>query len=331
MTGPKPAASNRRRFTVIDRTIMAAAALETLPPPSAGAAGKPDAFLLEACREVVALRRRRDKLFRAGEPIHPEGQHNRLLKRIETAAKPWLAYVCDVRAQTFAGHRARAAAVLAVDASGLLARANLREDFGAPLLAALVIDLLGPQRQVGDKDTGDSPGLRSVDLHACRNNRLQTDTAMPSGLDWERPRSALWPKPPQLRRRYFPGDNRYTKAAAAFDAATTSAAIDPDSPDAALETASHASIELEQRLNRLARCKDGGDVLEQEIDLLETVSMALLREIAALRASTLAGHRARAKAFLARDSGRLFRLADTRDSFDGRMLAALVVDLLHGP
>ncbi len=330
MTAPTPAASNRRRFTVIDRTIMASAALETLPAPPAGVAGEPDAVLLQACREVVALRRRRDKLFRAGEPIHPEGKHNRPVQRIEAAAVPWLSYICDVRAQTLAGHRARAAVVLAVDASGLLMRANLRDAFGAPLLAALVIDLLGPQRQLGDKDAGDPPGLRSVDLHACRINR-QIDTAMPSGLDWERPRSARSPKLPQLRRRYFPGDNRYTKAAAALDAATTPAAIDPNSPDAALETASRAFIELEQRLDRLARRNDGGDGLEQEIGLLERASMALLQEIAAFRASTLAGHRARAKAFLARDSGRLFRLADTRDSFDDRMLAALVVDLLHGP
>ena len=41
--------------------------------------------------------------------------------------------------------RARAAAFLALDETGLLVRANLRDQFGEPLLAALVIDLLGPQ------------------------------------------------------------------------------------------------------------------------------------------------------------------------------------------
>ena len=140
MSGTTPATSHRR-FYVADRAIMAAAVLDTLPMSRA----HPDALLLATCRRVAKLWRRRDRLFVDGQPRYDEEEHERRLRSIDAAADPLLEYVCGCQSTTMDGHRARAAAFLASDESGLIIRANLRDLPGERLLAALVLDLMGPR------------------------------------------------------------------------------------------------------------------------------------------------------------------------------------------
>ena len=138
MSGDKPAMPERR-FYVADRAILAAAALDTLPASRA----HPDALLLATSRRVAKLWRRRDRLSADGQARHDDEEHERRLQAIDTATDPLLEYVCACQSRTLDGHRARAAAFLATDESGLLMRANTRDVPGEKLLAALVLDLLG--------------------------------------------------------------------------------------------------------------------------------------------------------------------------------------------
>ena len=127
-----------RRFYVADQGTLAAA-LDTLPRSRA----HPDADLLVVCRQLWRLWQRRDRLFANGQPRHRETKHARLMRAIDEAANPLLEHVCNNQSMTLDGHRARAAAFLATDESGLLIRANRRDLPAERLLAALVIDLLG--------------------------------------------------------------------------------------------------------------------------------------------------------------------------------------------
>ena len=95
MTGQGPALAERRRFTVIDPVIMAAAALESLPSDRGRDATRdrrPDLTLLATCRRLVQLQRKRRALFTDGEPRHGPELHTRLLRPIDGAMAPLVAY-----------------------------------------------------------------------------------------------------------------------------------------------------------------------------------------------------------------------------------------------
>lgn len=336
MTARVPAAAGRRRFTIIDPVIMAEAALDSLPPDrevGTGDGRHPDALLLTACRRFVRLARRRLTLFIDGEPRHGADAQARLLRPIDTVMAPLSAYVCDCRAGTLDGHRARAAAFLAIDETGLLVRANLRDAFGEPLLAAFVIDLLGPQTLT----SSGRPGVVSAAGHPSIPDT--TIPAAPGGGDpvtrpLSRPSSSSWNpakrssnRLPGLARRCFSMDDPIIVAAT-----SPVRPIDLSAPDAALEADCRAFIESEIIRDCLLQGKlPPPKVSHRRCALLEERSQPLLRRIALVRATTLAGHRARVAAFLVMDGGGLFWRANHLDGCEYRMLAALIADLLQAP
>ncbi len=135
-----------------------------------------------------------------------------------------------------------------------------------------------------------------------------------------------------------PGTRRRVTVARAYAAATRtlqrSAALlsgHPGHPDADLLTACVAYGRIRRRADRLGRADTrtmSGEALEQAYADLHTAGSSLLAQVAAHRAVTLDGHRARAAAVLAWDEGELIGLADRYGILQDRLMLALLADLI---
>ncbi len=138
---------------------------------------------------------------------------------------------------------------------------------------------------------------------------------------------------PRSRRRFIVPDPT-AAAVAALGSVLTGSLTVPDDPDGALVAACRRYVQLGQRRAELAR-KIGPDLNEGEVDRLSNAAFrstkAVLRRIVETPATSLAGHRARAAAFLAWDDGDLMGRSDDRSFSEDRMLAALVFDLVNSP
>ena len=135
------------------------------------------------------------------------------------------------------------------------------------------------------------------------------------------------------RRRFFVADPM-AAAVAALRSAPTGSLTGPDGADSALVAACRRYVQLERRRAELAR-KIGPNPNEGEVDREANAAFrstrAVLRRIVETPATSLAGHRARAAAFLAWDDGDLMGRSDDRSFSEDRMLAALVFDLVNSP
>ena len=145
MSGPKVNTSVLRDFRIEDPVEAAAEILQTFPEGSDDEHRHPDGRLIDCAWRLVELEQLRACLFNDGEPRDAEREHAAFIDLIDTAAEPFANYVCDCQAKTMSGHRARAAALLAMDQTGLMVRAAFRDVFGEQLLASLIIDLLVSQ------------------------------------------------------------------------------------------------------------------------------------------------------------------------------------------
>ena len=134
-----------------------------------------------------------------------------------------------------------------------------------------------------------------------------------------------------------PGTRRRVTVARAYAAATRvlkgSARLSeqPTHPDAALLTACVAYGRIRRQVDRLARADTrtmSEDALEQAHADLHSAGSSSLAQVAAYRAVTLDGHRARAAAFLAWDEGELVGLVDRYGILQDRFLLALLTDLV---
>ena len=138
---------------------------------------------------------------------------------------------------------------------------------------------------------------------------------------------------PRSHRRFIVPDPM-SAAVAALGSLLTGSLNGPDDADGALVAACRRYVQLEQRKVGLAR-KVGPDPDDGEADRASDTAFrstrAILRRIVETPATTLAGHRARAAAFLAWDDGDLMGRSDDRGFSEDRMLAALVFDLVNGP
>ena len=146
MSGFKLNVPVSRKFRIEDPVQAAVDALHTLPEGSDDERRHPDGRLIDCAWRLVELEQLRACLFDKGEPRDAEREHAAFIDLIDTAAEPFANYVCDCQAITADGHRARAAAFLAIDQTGLMVRATLCDTFGEPLLAAFVLDLLGSEK-----------------------------------------------------------------------------------------------------------------------------------------------------------------------------------------
>ena len=311
MSGADPAASDRR-FYVADRAILAAAALDTLPCSRTHL----DALLLGTCRRLAKLWRRRDRLFTDGEPRHRDEEHARLLRPLDMAAEPLLEYVCACQSRTMDGHRARAAIFVATDESGLLARANLRDFRTERLLAAVVVDLLGPHSRSQSAPTRLVPAAPASSAHRSGRSRQSSHLKPITEKGF-----------PALPRRYFPVHDLVATIARARDT-VDEAATDKSSPDAALMATCREFIEVDDRRDRLLELDRRRAADERRLIVLDERFASLQRVVIGSRPVTLEGHRVRAAAFVAADSNDLVTSANRRDQHESRMLAALVFDLL---
>jgi hypothetical protein len=135
-----------------------------------------------------------------------------------------------------------------------------------------------------------------------------------------------------------PGERRRVTVARAYAAATRtlqrSAALlsgHPGHPDAALLTACVAYGRIRRRVDRFGKAGTrtmSGEALEQAHADLHAAGSSLLVQVAAHRAVTLDGHRARAAAFLAWDEGELIGLADRCGILQDRLIIAMLADLI---
>ena len=311
MSGADPAMSDRR-FYVADRAILAAAALNTLPFSRTHL----DALLLDTCRRLAKLWRRRDRLFTDGEPRNSDEEHARLLQPIDRAAEPLLKYVCACRSRTMDGHRARAAIFLATDESGLLARANLRDFRTERLLAAVVVDLIGPPSRSPFAPTRLVPAASASSAYRSGRSRQSSHLKPITEQGF-----------PALPRRFFPVQDLIITIGRARDTFEKSAR-DKTSPDAALVAACREFIEVDDRRGRLIELDRRRAADERRLIVLDDRFASLQRVVIGSRPVTLEGHRARAAAFVAADGNDLIKSANMRDQHETRMLAALVFDLL---
>ena len=133
---------------------------------------------------------------------------------------------------------------------------------------------------------------------------------------------------PVLPRRYF-SMNTVAGSGAAYGAQEI--APDPSSPDSWLIAACDELVQVERQLDRLFEVKKVTAAQERRTTALDNKAVSLRLRVVSTRATTLAGHRARAMAFLTMDRGRLLTAANAREPFEGRMLAALICDLLETP
>ena len=133
---------------------------------------------------------------------------------------------------------------------------------------------------------------------------------------------------PVLPRRYFPVD-----AAVGNGAMHGDLEIAPDSsaPDSWLMKYCADLVEVERQLDRAFEVKRPTHAQKRHTTELDYKAASLRLSIVTIRATTLAGHRARALAFLRVDCGRLLANANAREGFENRMLVALVCDLLQLP
>jgi hypothetical protein len=101
-------------------------------------------------------------------------------------------------------------------------------------------------------------------------------------------------------------------------------------PDAALLAACVAYAGVRRRIDQLSRAKTnlGEDALERAHAELHEAASSALAGVAAHRAVTLEGHRARAAAIVFWDEGELIRLVDKYDILQDRLLLALLADLV---
>ena len=122
---------------------------DALRPAAAGtgvAAGTaplhPDAALIAAAAEFCALEERRVGLIEGPGRIDDDGDRDRALQPIAAAQEMYLRVLCDARATTPDGHRARASAIVLGDGAEVFYRAQvcgLPEDL---LIAALLRDVV---------------------------------------------------------------------------------------------------------------------------------------------------------------------------------------------
>ena len=314
MSGADPAASDRR-FYVAGRAILAAAALVTLPHLQA----HPDAMLLDTCRRLAKLWRRRDRLFTDGETRHSDEAHARFLRPIDMAAAPLLKYVCACQSRTMDGHRARAATFLATDESGLLARANLRDFRTERLLAAVVVDLIGQSSRSPSAPTCLLPAASACSAHRSGGSKQSSQLKPITEQGF-----------PALPRRYFLVRDLVVTIARARNT-VDEAARDKTSPDAALVAACREFIEVDDRRGRVLELDRRRAADERRLIVLDERFASLQRVVIGSRPVTPEGHCARAAAFVAADGNDLIKSANMRDQHETRMLAALVFDLLDKP
>ena len=137
---------------------------------------------------------------------------------------------------------------------------------------------------------------------------------------------------PTLDRRYFSLDDPVIAGATLPSVMPgPNAAIDPNAPDAALQADCQAFVDNENRRDDLFGRAMRQSSRDRQLAAVDAASVALLHRIAGWRPTTLAGHCARAAAFVAMDAGMLFSRANTSDGFESRLLAGLIVDLLSSP
>ncbi len=128
----------RRAFSGYDLRVTKAHGLALIEQALRNPAS-PDAALLAACRELIEVDDRREKLIEAGIGRTID---ERQLAMLDEQVASLLRTATGLRPSTLQGHQARAAAFLATDGDVVATRANKSDRHEARMLAALVFDLL---------------------------------------------------------------------------------------------------------------------------------------------------------------------------------------------
>lgn len=103
-----------------------------------------DARLIRACAKFGALERRCLALYFGPQRIEDDGARDRMLAPIKARMDRVLQDICDQRAVTLEGHRARAAAV-ALYAPDLITEKDLGGYTDQSIVGALLRDLVGEE------------------------------------------------------------------------------------------------------------------------------------------------------------------------------------------
>ena len=137
-----PRQADRRQFHAHDIDATVAAILRDIRRRAPDPQLQGDSALMIACAAAADLWDRNQMLFHGTGDIDHEDRRDLVVQMLWDAAEPVLRRICDLRATTFDGHRARGAVFLAWDAGELLARAGL-DGVLDRLALAMVCDLLG--------------------------------------------------------------------------------------------------------------------------------------------------------------------------------------------
>ena len=128
----------RRFFPIHDLFVASARALDIVEKTATDSTS-PDAALVAACKELIEVDDRRSRLL---DLSRRRAADERQLAVLDERFASLLRTVIGLRPSTLEGHRARAAAFLAVDNQALVSLANRSEQHQARMLAALIFDLL---------------------------------------------------------------------------------------------------------------------------------------------------------------------------------------------
>ena len=133
------------------RVVAGLAALTAAVRPAAARAGvatdapplHPDAVLITAAAEFCCLETRRVALIEGPLRIEDDGERDEALKPLAAAQTEPLRVLCDARATTVDGHRARASAIVVGDGGEVFYRAEVGGLLEDRLIAALLRDVVG--------------------------------------------------------------------------------------------------------------------------------------------------------------------------------------------